>query len=294
MYDGTTFHCGKRKEVLENNENFFGHKSTLPSLEDKIKVLFSQLDDVVAVYVYGELFGGGYPHDEVAAIPDIHPVQTGIWYSPKIEFYAFDIQIQDIQNEKDYLNYSKCIDLFKFCGILYAEPLFIGKYEECLNYAFQFESTIPKKLGYPEIKGNKAEGIVIKPLQTMWAEGKKGKTRVILKIKPEEFQEKQYHQALKWPDKKESIFETNDYDLLSYEMYPFITDQRINNTISKIGTINRSNADKLVTMFVSDVMESFLAEFQNQWDRLSSTEKTNLQDLCKKESIVQIKRFLKK
>ena len=32
--------------------------------------------------IYGELFGGAYPHSEVAAVPGMAPVQTGIWRWP--------------------------------------------------------------------------------------------------------------------------------------------------------------------------------------------------------------------
>jgi len=41
--------------------------------------------------VYGELYGGAYPHPSVFAVPDLIPVQRGVWYSPQLSFLAFDL-----------------------------------------------------------------------------------------------------------------------------------------------------------------------------------------------------------
>ena len=42
------------------------------------------------LYIFGELFGGGYPHPDFPFVPE-ELVQTGIYYCPGLEFYAFDI-----------------------------------------------------------------------------------------------------------------------------------------------------------------------------------------------------------
>jgi len=80
----------------------------------------------------GELFGGAYPHKDVPANPKVKPVQTGIWYSPNIEFIAFDLAFE-VENSattgRQYADYESAIAVFTKAKLFYAEPLFVGKYE---------------------------------------------------------------------------------------------------------------------------------------------------------------------
>ena len=46
------------------------------------------------VLLFGELCGGRYPHPDVPPDPRVEAVQTGVWYSPTVEFYAFDIALE--------------------------------------------------------------------------------------------------------------------------------------------------------------------------------------------------------
>jgi hypothetical protein len=46
------------------------------------------------VLLFGELCGGRYPHPEVPPDARVEAVQTGVYYSPTIEFYAFDIALE--------------------------------------------------------------------------------------------------------------------------------------------------------------------------------------------------------
>ena len=108
--------------------------------------------------IYGELFGGEYPHPNVPKIvchfqtiihnyqSELQAVQTGIYYCPSLEFYAFDVAIQTKGAERDYLDYDAAIALFKEAKLFYAEPLFTGSYEECLEFPIKFKTTIPGKL----------------------------------------------------------------------------------------------------------------------------------------------------
>lgn len=71
----------------------------------------------------------------------------------------------------------------------HAKPLFIGKYEDCLNFNIKFESRIPKNFQLPALPGNQAEGVVIKPMREILVTTKKGITRAIVKKKAPEFAE---------------------------------------------------------------------------------------------------------
>lgn len=293
MYNGKEFVYAKRREIIPKVENFFDHLSITSFIEPKIAKLFTLFEDVTNLYVYGELFGGKYPHDDVKPIEGIQAIQTGVYYSPKIEFYAFDIQIENSKG-KFYVDYEESIIKFKKCEMLCAEPLFIGKYEQCLSFEFKFETTIPKKLGYPTIKGNIAEGIVIKPLTTIYVESKKGKFRPILKVKPKEFMEdSRFHQAEKWETeiKKEKV---SNYEMLIFEALPLITEQRIETAKSKIGKITKENADQLLNEYIDDILLKIKEDFEKEYEGLSTLEKEEFRKLIKKESVSLMKQYFNK
>lgn len=203
--DGSEFRFAKRKEFLQPDEDFFDYQSLAEKLVHQVKEIFRILQAewtrLVRVCVYGELFGGEYSHPEVPAVPHLQAVQTGIYYSPKIEFCAFDIALEEKGNSdlRYYLDYDKALKIFQQVGMMGAEPLFIGKYEEALAYNLGFDSTIPALLGLPPLPfGNPAEGIVIKPVKSIYVETPKGRFRPILKIKIPEFAEdSRFHQATK-------------------------------------------------------------------------------------------------
>lgn len=93
--NGREVKCAKRKGLLEEGEDFFGHLGILDALSEKTRRAFSllkaELSRLEVIYLYGEIFGGSYPHPEVTPIPSVSPVQTGVYYCPGIEFSAFDI-----------------------------------------------------------------------------------------------------------------------------------------------------------------------------------------------------------
>ncbi|MGJ5676531.1 MAG: hypothetical protein ACR9NN_23495 [Nostochopsis sp.] len=53
---------------------------------------------------------------------DVQAVQTGVYYSPKIEYCAFDIAILENQTslEKTYLNYDQALNLLHQVGMMSA------------------------------------------------------------------------------------------------------------------------------------------------------------------------------
>lgn len=151
-----------------------------------------------------------------------------------------------------------------------AKPLFIGKYEEATAYNPEFESTIPAILNLPQLQQvNKAEGVVIKPVKTIYVETRKDKIRPIIKKKIPEFAEdSRYHQAQKWiyynrfTKNQQLSFE----DELSQEMLALVTPTRLNSVISKLGRVADGNIEKqqqLVDLLEKDVLESFYEEYES-------------------------------
>ena len=182
LTDGLDVRMARRTAMLREGESFFGHESVLDRYEWQVVHIFNRLSlryrDMASLAVYGELFGGYYPHPLVANRWS-KPVQQGIWYSPRVDFHAFDIYVFT-DNGGFFLPVKEASDLFSMAGIPYARTLFTGTLDECLGYPCPFPTTIPAALGLPPIEGNLCEGIVIKPLvPLLLPDGE----RVALKIK---------------------------------------------------------------------------------------------------------------
>ncbi|MBD2771109.1 RNA ligase family protein [Iningainema tapete] len=287
--DGFSVGFAKRKEFLPPEADFFNYQSLKDKLVEKVKEIFRILQaerkQLAIAYVYGELFGGEYPHPDVAAVTNIQAVQTGVYYSPKIEYCAFDIAIEENNQSvaQSYLDYDKAIKLFQQVGIMYSQPLFIGRYEEALAYNVEFDSTIPALLGLPKLPFiNKAEGIVIKPVKSIYIDTPKAKLRPILKKKIPEFAEdSRFHQAKKW-ETTPAILLPEDQTIeseLSQEMLALVTPNRLNNVISKIGRVSASDQEQkqeVIELLVSDVLETFNEEYESLFCCLSGEIQQNM------------------
>ena len=92
----------KRRGILNTNDNFFSFQQLVSRMRSQMMALFGSLQaelhptvapEYKTFIVYGELFGGGYPHPNVEHTVDTPLVQHGVYYSPNIHFCAFDIGI---------------------------------------------------------------------------------------------------------------------------------------------------------------------------------------------------------
>lgn len=298
--DGSEVRFAKRKEFLHPEEDFFDYQSLKSQLayqaKEIFKILQAEQNQLLKVFVYGELFGGEYPHPDVPAVPHVQAVQTGIYYSSKIEYCAFDIAVEVKGNPltRVYLDYDKARSLFQQVGMMSAEPLFMGRYEDVLAYSPEFDSTISTLLHLPKLPfRNPAEGIVIKPIKVIYIETHKGKVRPILKIKIPEFAEdSRFHQATKWTSQKTLPLQSLTPGLsieeeLSQEMLALVTETRLSNVISKIGRVSRSDGDKkqeVVQLLMQDVLETFNEEWESIFSALSSESQQILMEQLHQES----------
>ncbi len=176
-----------------------------------------------------------------------------------------------------YLDYDLCMSLFKSCELLYAEPLVTGTLQDMLDYPLGWDSTLPAKLGLPPLPANvknSAEGIVVKPMKNTMVETKSGPMRVILKRKIEGFQETRPRKKVTQP--REKIDEYNqDYELVKSEMFLMVTQQRLVNTISKLGlpdsTVDskhevRNKWDSILRGLAADVLEEMETVHEDLWN----------------------------
>lgn len=263
VYENHTLHYAKRKEYLEWTDDFFGFQLVVNRLENNMYRLFEQLSaDIPAskYMIYGELFGGAYPHPDIAPEKGLQAIQTGVYYIPGIDFCAFDIAIEKEENEpKYYLDYQTAVSYFQKFGIFHAMPLFIGKFNEAMNFNIRINSSVPKQFGLPELKNNLIEGVVIKPYDLKDINALS--SRPILKLKNPEFdEEEKFHEAEKWSFIPDVISRSKELSFILDEMRSYITRNRLQSAVSKIGPMQPDNAKRMADIqqeFLSDTLADF-------------------------------------
>lgn len=281
VYSDGTLKYAKRKEFLSWNDDFFGFQAVVHELEDRLLKMFEALalrEGKPDWILYGELFGGEYPHQDVAPIANLQAIQTGVYYAPGIHFCAFDLAWKD-ENGKHYADYSVAEAYFKEFGLLYVQPLFVGKLNEALQFNTRIPSTLPRQMGMPEIQDNIIEGVVIKP----WSHsGLQYVTeRPIIKVKNAEFEEEKFHEAAKWSFIPQLESKAEFMAFLVEEMMRYVTFNRLESVISKIGRPDWGNAarmDALRAEFLRDVLDDFNRDSGGLWEEMDSIQKAWAQD----------------
>ncbi|MES2463901.1 MAG: RNA ligase family protein, partial [Armatimonadota bacterium] len=111
--DGAAIRCANRRAWIASDDSFFGYEAVRDDISPRVQLLFrgiqSEYPRTTRLFLYGELFGGGYPHPEVKAALGVQPIQTGVWYAPDIRFCAFDLRIEDQDGQRRYLDYSEML-----------------------------------------------------------------------------------------------------------------------------------------------------------------------------------------
>lgn len=278
----------KRTAVLggaADAEDFYSCRSTgllrelAPSAEAVLRQIAGEggiCPGAAAVHIYGELFGGSYPHPEVDAVQGLEPVQVGVWYAPNLRFMAFDVAV-DIATQRSYLDFGDAQGICTRCGILFVQSLRVGTLAECLDFEIEFNTTIPERLGYPpllsgasESPDNLAEGVVIRPQHEPHqppraGAGRKESARGLFKRKIASFSEKRY-QNDDWKKGKAGgggvAPVITDEESSRYEIMANVTEARLAAVLSKIGRVDPADKEaclKLLEDFKEDVREALEA-----------------------------------
>lgn len=271
--DGKEIKIAKRTAFIEKNEKFYNAHSILEryrknviDLFQKVKTIHSELETVV---IYGELFGGGYKHQEVEPVKDVVKVQKGIQYAPHNEFYGFDIKLNGIT----YLDTDRVNQIFEETGFFYAKILFQGSLEEALTFPNVFDSKIPGWLGLPEIENNTCEGTIVKTLKTKYFGNG---ARVILKNKNEKWIEKskmvgKEHKHVQKP----ADFSENAQHIWE-EIQKYVTVNRLHNVVSKVGEFEPKMMGKIIGLFAQDILEDFGKDFPETFSTVEKDEQKRI------------------
>lgn len=272
LCDGNEVKFAKRTSMLADDEKFYDYPELLEAYKDKVLNLFarvkSQHPEVVTISVFGEMFGGLYPHNDVKANRKVTLIQKGVCYTPEHEFYGFDIYLSDGEDGW-YLSVDEVNEIFEAEGFFYAKTLFRGTLAECLKYPNAFPSKISEWLGLPSIEDNICEGIVIRPVTPMYL---RNGSRVLIKSKNERFAEKK---SVKKRNKlfAEPVPYSDELKSLVSEVDAYVTENRLTNVVSHIGEVHvPKDFGKIMGLFSKDALEDFLKEHGGDYSALDKSE----------------------
>ncbi|MCB9703853.1 MAG: RNA ligase [Myxococcales bacterium] len=229
--------AAKRKALLGEGDAFFNfqevrlrHAASALALHDELR---AGDPAIVRTFVYGELFGGAYPHPDVAPVAGAQPVQTGVYYAPGVEFCVFDVAVA-VVGERRFLDFDEAIARARGQGFFVAEPLHVGSLREALDFPLGFDSTIPARLGLPPLaRPNAAEGVVIRPLPAITLGEGAARSRPLLKRKIAAFAEdRRFHGASAWASPP---IGAGPLALLEWTVDALLSEQRLESAISKVG-----------------------------------------------------------
>jgi len=288
-YDVTELKASSRTTFLTPDIDFFNYEKVMEDNADKIKEIYNILkkekEDISFIVVYGELFGGSYPHDDVPKVKTAKRLQKGVFYHPDNLFYAFDIRV-----DGKYLSVDEANRLFEAVDLFYAKPLLRGTMEECLNYPNKFPSKISQWLGLPPIEDNVAEGIVIKPVEPQFL---RIGERVILKSKNEKFKERK---AKKKRPKKEEVKITETGERFLQELQSMVTENRLQNVLSKREEIPypvpKEYFGEIMKGLIGDIMEEFNKDFQEEYEQLDNKEQKKISKKLNQEAAKLVRTVL--
>ena len=290
--NGKEAYFAKRTGLVEVGEKFYDYEDLFTRYKERVILLYSLIKEeypnTKTVLVYGEMFGGKYPHPDVKNDSKVMCIQKGVFYCPFHEFYGFDIYLQGTENNR-YLTVTEANKLFEKSGFLYAKTIFEGTIDECISYPNAFQSHIAEWLGLPPIEDNICEGVVIRPIESVFFGNS---SRLLLKNKNSRFAEKKSVKK-----RQPSLFVEPTYSNELNEMLTvteeYVTENRLNNTISKVGEIVLpKDIGKLIGLLSKDVLEDFLKEHSGRYASLEKSEQKILNRHINKLSTDLIKKVL--
>ncbi len=235
--DKDTVQAARRKQLLDDSEygSFFGLATIFPSLMLKMRALYQLINE--PFICYGELYGGVYPGLETS--DEIFPVQGGIYYSPKLEFAAFDLYLP----KKDlWLSDTRLRSLADQVDLCVVPIIQIGSYQQLMGLPVKFKSIVAKNLGYNNLENNYAEGFVLKPDKDSTTD-----RRVIVKRK-----RKAFNETL---STKQTKLLTSHESWLVLEAARRLTRPRAQNAKSKVGTNQTMIANEIIEDIVLEISD---------------------------------------
>lgn len=287
--DGNTIQVAKRTSLIAENENFNNHNYVLNKYEKAITALFKlvkkDFPETEMITIFGEIFGGNYPHPTVNKIDGMVRIQKGVFYSPENDFYAFDICLDHTQ----YVDVTIANNYFEEVGMFYAKTLFAGTFSECMAYPNAFDSKVRMWLNLPQIEDNICEGTIIKPLTSKrFGNGQ----RVIFKNKNEKWSEKSHEKRsrVSKPSATEVLSDT-EKELMN-TLLGYVNENRLMNVQSKIGEFSPKQTGKTIGLLAKDALEDFVKDHENDWGNTEKQHQKVMTKILNREAANVVKEVL--
>ena len=259
--DEDKFVYGTRERELPHNEKCYNAQEIFDDLQVSVRVVHEIMSDsgsypnLTSVILFGELYGGAYPHADVEKDKHAIKVQKGVYYSPHNQWRAFDIAYT--VSTDDYLHFVVGHDFFDICEAAYIDTVPLLAITDSLDEALQWkndcESVVPTLNDLPKIEANIMEGVVIKPWKNdRWF----GHHRVILKNKNDKFKER-------WREKKIDIQEEvpEIVKQAMTEIVEYINENRVNNVISHLGQVSVNDIGRIIALATADALENYKKDY---------------------------------
>lgn len=252
--DGKDVRIASRNKLLTSADAFHNHERLIEQHRDRILAIAQTFPSTTLkqLTIFGEIFGGLYPHVDVAPTAKVKHVQKGVFYAPGLHFRIFDMHVQCMDGSGCYLNFDVMIRHCVTVSLPVVPILCRGSMKYCLSIDVEaLDSTIPAELGLPKLESlsNLAEGIVIRPVvEHVLKNGK----RAILKRKANRFEE-----VVKDPSKQaDDLIEGEDWTELAVA---YVTENRLRNVLSKETTAfeHKGKVMSLMSVFVEDAITDF-------------------------------------
>lgn len=245
------------KRTMFLDSDFYNSDKVLFKYNDNFKSLFNYCCDFLHpdyIAIYGEIYGGSYFHKEVSRITDAMKIQKGVYYCPDNDWIAYDVCLFK-EGKWVYMNYEKAVNLFKKFNIPHIPIKFKGSFQECLDYQDDFLSEIYKLHNLPPIENNICEGVVMKPLEACYVFSQ---SRAIFKKKNDKFKEI-------WKGKKKvcSVELSDLGNQVLKTLQDYVTENRYNNVISKIGQVTIKDFGKILGEMMKDILKDYEKDDKN-------------------------------
>lgn len=277
--DGHSIQTAKRSGLLSAEDVFYNHQAILAQYAASALQAFQQVKalypDTKTIAIFGEIFGGAYPHTDVPSVAGALRCQKHIYYSPGNDFCAFDI----LRNTTQFLDYDTTEHIFKDSHFLYAPALARGDLNTMLAYDSVFLTTLPERMGYPAIPNNMAEGIVIKPaFPSQW---KTNAYQFCLKQKNPAYREKIKGGATPVRSQIKKTISQALQDLIT-EGLSYLTEGRYESVVSKIGTVTPADQGRVMGDYSQDLITDFLKDHETNYNALEKSEQKQWKHTLKK------------
>lgn len=276
--------CAKRTGPILPAEDFYGYEIVLKKYDKAIKAVQEVMESIstsvpVSYQVFGEFAGGG--------------IQKGVDYGEK-DFYVFDIIINTESDDTYYMSDYEMQDFCNEFGFKMAPMLGRGTFDALITIPNDLDSVLAAYNATASedlveanncvfdanvIGDNTAEGYVLKPCFPKWLPNG---TRVAIKCKNSKFSEKKKSDK---PIKTQVPLTEIDKNLLDV-LACYVTLNRVNNVISKIGTVTPKDFGKVMGLTVQDILE----ETSREGIVLTSSDNPNL---VKKELVRMVQDVLR-